>query len=1020
MPAVIHFFRRLALPEEIVLLFLLMPLAWAGGPRYVAGVSYFNSGTAGTPLTWAQGVVNYYTDQGDLSPQLPGPSADAFVAAAFARWTSIPTAAVSAIRAGQLAEDVNGTNVTANPDGSVNLPADIQPSALTEPVAIVYDADGSVTDALIGQGASDPSYCASDSVLGGPDNLSLDAHLAHALVVLNGNCAQTSAQLPDLQYHLVRTLGRVLGLDWSQLNINVVEGNPAPTAADYAGFSLMHAIDPAFCLPVAQCYPATVDPAQPKMDDQAALSRLYAVTAQNQGNFPSQQIFSTTTVRIYGTVYFVDSGGLATQPMQGVNVVARWVDPGTGIPSRTYAAASVSGFLFTGNAGNPVTGSTDSTGQPYDQFGSNDPTLEGFFDLAGLEIPDGTGVAQFQLSVEPVDPIWSAGMQPYGPWQVEPSGNTRVFVRASLGQNVQQDILMVGSTVFTPNSFGSTTYSDPVSAPASGDWTGSISPYGDVDYFWLAAQANRTLSVSATALDESGAASEEKAQPVIGIWSMAAPQTDSATVSAPALNTVFPGETRLDASINTSTNFRIAIADFRGDGRPDFSYHARVFYGDSVIPTRASVGGQTPLAIQGLGFRSGDTINVGGSNAVPLAVSANQILLSAPIAPDGAQNITLNDPATGATSTMTAVIIFGAGPSDTIQLVGGASQAAPVGRQTASPITVRALASDGVTPVNGASVFFSSVPSAALTACGGAASCTVLTSQSGLASSYVTVLTPTLTTITVQLAPASYNPPQQVQATVFGTSSALDIGLIPQTVWIAQGASVSLSLVARALSNGSPLTGPTIDFQVLKGSGLLTAASVPVDGNGIASTNLQISNIAGDVQVSACVKNQPVDSPCLSLYATAVPASALRLQPVTGTPQIVPAGQSFAAVVDQVTDATGVDPVLGASVLFQSVVGRLPANLPAVWIGDTGITSNPMPVILSSSQVSVQSDINGMVAFQPSAGGVQGPLVVLGSASTGASSLPFNLESVTTPSGSTPQAARGTARSNLRRGTLAR
>jgi hypothetical protein len=40
----------------------------AGGPRYVAGVSYFAAGTKGMPLTWAQGVINYYTDQGDLSP----------------------------------------------------------------------------------------------------------------------------------------------------------------------------------------------------------------------------------------------------------------------------------------------------------------------------------------------------------------------------------------------------------------------------------------------------------------------------------------------------------------------------------------------------------------------------------------------------------------------------------------------------------------------------------------------------------------------------------------------------------------------------------------------------------------------------------------------------------------------------------------------------------------------------------------------------------------------------------------
>jgi hypothetical protein len=43
--------------------------------------------------------------------------------------------------------------------------------------------------------------------------------------------------------------------------------------------------------------------------------------------------------------------------------------------------------LFCGNAGNAVTGFNDSSGQPLNQFGSNDTTLEGFFDLGGLQIP---------------------------------------------------------------------------------------------------------------------------------------------------------------------------------------------------------------------------------------------------------------------------------------------------------------------------------------------------------------------------------------------------------------------------------------------------------------------------------------------------------------------------------------------------------------------------------------------------------------------------------------------------------
>ncbi len=369
--------------------------AFAGGPKYVAGVSYFNSGTAGTPLTWAQGQINYYTDQGNLSPILPGPSADSFVAAAFSQWTSISTAAVAATRAGQLAEDVNGSNVYVNPDGTITMPADIEPSAVGTPVGVVYDYDGTVTDALLGQGAGDPSECFYNAAYGGVDNFGTNTYFLHALVVINGMCALNSNQLTDVEYRLVRVLGQVLGVGWSQLNDNVLTGNPPPNQQDYAGFPVMHSMDPPNCIPITLCY---ANPYEPKIDDQAALSRLYPVTPANQSQFPGKQIFGATTASIHGSVYFTNSSGLAAQAMQGVNVVARWIDPSTGLPSGQYAASSVSGFLFAGNAGNIITGFDDSSGLPFNSYGSSDTTLEGFFDLAGLQIPNGG--AQRAISVD--------------------------------------------------------------------------------------------------------------------------------------------------------------------------------------------------------------------------------------------------------------------------------------------------------------------------------------------------------------------------------------------------------------------------------------------------------------------------------------------------------------------------------------------------------------------------------------------------------------------------------------------
>lgn len=157
----------------------------------------------------------------------------------------------------------------------------------------------------------------------------------------------------------------------------------------------MHEQDLLSCVPATACYPS---PDVPKMDDRAALSRLYPVTSANLSQFPGKLVFSASTGRIHGSVKFTDSGGNPAQPMQGVNVVARCAN----CPPGGYAASSVSGFLFSGNAGNAVTGYTDALGNDYSRFGSTDPALEGFFDLGGLEIPNGMS-AQYQLTVEAID-----------------------------------------------------------------------------------------------------------------------------------------------------------------------------------------------------------------------------------------------------------------------------------------------------------------------------------------------------------------------------------------------------------------------------------------------------------------------------------------------------------------------------------------------------------------------------------------------------------------------------------------
>ena len=981
----------------VVVLICLTSAALAGGPKYVAGTTYFNSGTAGTPLTWSQGTVKYFTDQGNLSPILLGASADAFVADAWSQWTSISTVAVSTVRAGQLAEDVSGANVTVNSDGTINVPPDILPSAIATPVGIVYDADGSVTDALLGQGAGGSASCFDNAAFGGIDNFGADAHFLHALIILNGNCAQTSAQLPDMEYRLVRVMGRVLGLDWSQLDLNVITGSPRPTADDYTGFPVMHASDSVNCVPISLCYSnnGQTIPYRPKMDDQAALARLYPVTSQNSGSFPGKQPFSQNTARIHGSVYFEGASGQAAQGMQGVNVVARWMDPSTGLPSRAYATTSISGLLFTGNAGNTISGFNDSTGQPLTNFGATDPAVEGFFDLSGLQIPSGAQSAQYQLSVEAVDPLWSQEAGPYGPLQVIPSGTFQPIVATvALGGDTHQDILMQNSAVQKANWFGPTAYASPAPLPAGGDWTGSLNAYGEADYFSFNAQSDRTLSVIVSAVDEFGAPVQNKIQPVAGMWALSDPGLFPAPAGTPsAFNTTFFGETRLDATLLQSTAFRVGIADYRGDGRPDYRYHARVFYGDNIFPARASVAGNTPIAIQGLGFLSNIAVGIAAVNPPLEAISAKQILINAPPMPDGIQNVVLSDTSTGATSTMTGVLTYGAGPTDIIALLPGPNPAIPVGGQLTNPIRVQVLASDGKTLVSGASVFFTSSPAVAFSACGGGASCTVLTDQSGQAATDLTVLNSRAITITAQLAPASYANPQQVQTTVVGRSTSLDISLSSTFAFIAQGASLTLPITARVLSNGSPISGKPVNYSVMKGSGTFSSSTVNTNSNGFATTTLQLTTLSGDVEVSACVA--PGNAPCQLWTATAVPLSALQLQPVAGDSQVVGVGTNFGPFTVRVTDqATPPNPVLGASVFFQSLVGRAPNNEPILWIAQSGISQPTIPVILAQSQATILSDSNGLATAQPTAGEIDGPVLVVGSASAGASTVDFELQSL--------------------------
>ena len=972
-------------PKRLVAILLLVfgsaVAAFAGGPLYVAGVSGFNPSATGKPITWPGGVVNYYTDQGNFSPQLPAASADAFVADAFSSWTAVTTAALQINHAGQLSEDVSGVNVQNA--GSLILPADIQPNS-SKPVAIVYDYDGTVIDALLGTGSGDADLCNTNAVLTYADSFTSDGQFAHALIIINGNCALQAADLPVLKFRLIRQLGRLLGLDWSQLNDNVSTGSPAPNVDDYAGYPLMHPLG-TLCYPSYGC---VSNPYQARMDDRAAISRLYPVTSANIGTFPGKTLFFENTARIEGTVRFPAWNGAPGQGMQGVNVVARMIDPVLGSPSHKSTLSCVSGFLFRGNAGNPITGFTDNAGQPLDQFGSNDTTVEGYFDLAGLEFPAGYNTVQYQISVESMIPLYVGPLAvgPYKEYEIPMSGTfAPMTVTLSKGSDLIRDLVVQGAPSEPQDRWEPSSFLHPAEIPGAGDWIGSLSAYGDTDYYHLHARANRSFSFSVTALNENGAPTISKAQPAIGIWQSTDTET-APSVGQPAFGTLQTGVTRLSVDVNLEDDYKLGVADMRGDGRPDFSYETRVLYADTISPSRGSVHNSTHITISGFGFTPTTAVMVGTNAATVVSQQSGQLVVSAPPLSDSTQTIYLQDPTTGLTAEMDSVLNYGAANAQ-ITLLLGSNPQVPVGTEAPNPMRVRVTETDGVTPVADAAVQFVAPAGVTFPACGNS-NCTLFTDSTGEADAYMLVTAAGAFTIT-----ASISTGASVQATVSGISSSLDISLPLTTAWVASNSTGSVALRAVVVSNGQPLTGKTVNFQVMVGTATLGAASAVTDSTGTASTQVNVDRIASDVIVSACVA--PGNLPCRNFTIHSVLAANVQLSKATGDAQIVKVGQSFSNIRLRVTDSSSTpNPVAAAPVQCLVTAFRIPDSTPIRWNGESGTTNPIQPVVLSSSVITQSSDASGYVSLPISFPASWGPLVISVQASTGNATQVFALRSI--------------------------
>jgi hypothetical protein len=925
-----------------VALMLSPPPANAGGPRWVAGTVYFSAAAKGHPVVWANGQVAYFTDQGSLSPAVTNTQANAMVSSAAAVWNAVTTAAVNITAQGNLDENVSGSNVMNGP-GGLSMPSDIQSTAINKPVAIVYDADGSVIDAFYGAGASSPATCQQNGVFTIVDNMTPAGNIAHALMLVNGLCATNAVQLAALQYRMVRGFGRILGLDWSQANEEEFASNQQ-TSDDLAGWPIMHPIERLCHATGESCMP---DATTLRLDDIAALNRLYPVTAANLSTFSGKTLTAANTISIQGVIAFKYGQG-----MQGVNVVLRPMIPGTDLPDLRYTVTAVSGVFFQGNAGNPITGASDPSTNPPTQFGSDDQTREGFFDLSGIPLPPGQTSANYQLTFEAVNPLYTAlvSVGPYITGQVTPSGTMPTIVLSQLAAGTTDvESVVIGNSADDSLSGDDGIESSPAQVPLSGEWTARIAGYGHSSWFQWYPRANREFTVEVEALNESGQPTNNKAELLIGAWNGTDPGGSApATDTTQPLNGSVAGLTTLPVVTTADGEVRLGIADARGDGRPDYLYRGRVLYADSVAPSRLPAGGG-PMVIHGMGFRPNSVVTVNGAPAAVTSVGPTEITAMAPPSGGftGSVQVKVEDPQTLGITIIADGLSYSAQNGDALGIV--TAPAGPIAMGVPELFTVRAMNWDDEWPAGGVPVTYAITGGTATLGCG-QATCTVVTADNGAATVMVSANSAGLAQVTASLSNGA-----SVVAE-FSGYAAQAISAVTPDLYLAIGATIQWNPQALALVNGVPAAGVPVSWSSSNPNLIVPSRPTLSGTDGTATQQITVGPLVANeaALLSACLSGS---SSCATFTVFAVHIETAELTALSGTRQVISPGQNFSPVTLEVTDAIG-HPMAGANVTFYETLDA--------WTPNCSTQGQcPTAPVIAQAVVTAVSETDGTVTLIP-------------------------------------------------------
>jgi hypothetical protein len=351
-----------------------------------------------------------------------------------------------------------------------------------------------------------------------------------------------------------------------------------------------------------------------------------------------------------------------------------------------------------------------------------------------------------------------------------------------------------------------------------------------------------------------------------------------------------------------------------------------------------------------MGFRSTDTVQVGGQKAVVTSISPNEITAIAPAAASGltgSVDVEVDDlPIYCAAAIINGGISYNSGSDDALTLVTAPMNTVPIG--VPEPFSVIALGSD-LSPAGGVSVIYTVTSGTATLGCG-KSTCTVTATGDGRASMGVTAADTNWSIVTASLTDGS-----SLQAQFDGGTPPVLSSLSP-TLSLAAGATATWTAQALVLSKGLPLSGQSVTWQASSNGIAIQSGAVTTNTGGIAAETLTVGPLTEGqtATAKACLNGA---TQCVTYTAFGARPEYATLQAVSGTMQSLSVSGTASLVILRVLDMDG-NPMAGSSVtLYQALYAWAP---PCAAHGRCA-----QPELLATQAASAISALDGTVTFSP-------------------------------------------------------